>query len=73
VTVVFGNRPVAEVVLDARTPGAALDVEVPAAELSPEVVAAVSICSDPVMTPADSRLNSDLRQIGVGLKSLRLS
>lgn len=73
VTVVFGNRPVAEVVLDARAPGAAIDVEVPAAELSAEIVAVVSICSDPVMTPADSRLNSDLRQIAVGLRSLRLS
>ncbi len=72
VTIVFGNKPVATVTLDERVPGQKIHALVPASQLTKEMVAVVSIISDPVMTPADSRLNSDLRQIGVGLRSLRL-
>lgn len=73
VTVVFGSQPVARETLDANRPVAEILIPVPARELTKEVVAIVSICSSPVMTPADSRLNSDLRQIGVGLLSLSLA
>jgi hypothetical protein len=73
VTVVFGRRQVASCTIDAARPEVGIDVEVPARELTREIVAVISICSAPVMTPADSRLNSDLRQIGVGLSSLQLA
>lgn len=70
--VVFGNQLVADVVLDEREPGRTVRVVVPASQLTRELVGCISILSDPVMTPADSRMGSDLRQIGVGLQSLRL-
>lgn len=72
VCVLFGNRQVAALKLDRRNPGGSVRATVPASQLTRELVAVISICSDPVMTPADGRLNSDLRQIGVGLQSLRL-
>lgn len=73
VDVVFCDRVVASVELDARSHTRAVVAEVPASALGREVVATVAIRSDPVMAPADSRLNSDLRQIGAGITRLRLT
>ncbi len=73
VDVVFCDHAVASVELDAQAHTHALVVDVPAIALGREVVATIAIRSDPVMTPADSRLNSDLRQIGAGVTRLRLA
>lgn len=71
--VVFCDHACASVELDADAHTRAVVADVPAIALGREVVAIIAIRSDPVMTPADSRLNSDLRQIGVGITRLRLA
>src|SRR5690606_39200605 len=49
--------------MDAGDPGGLRQVEVASTSLTTDAVALVTFVTDPTMSPAESRMNSDLRQI----------
>lgn len=71
--VLVGGVEVGTWQMDARDRGGLRQADVPSRLLTPEAVAVITFVIDPTMTPADSRLNSDLRQIGIAVASLRLA
>lgn len=52
--------------------GHRLGGEIPLATLAGREVAEIALVVDRTMTPADTRLNTDVRQLGIGLVALRL-
>jgi hypothetical protein len=73
VRVVVNGRSVARATL-AECGGVGHEVwaRVPAAALAGREVAEVALIVDRTMAPADARLNTDVRQLGIGLVALRL-
>jgi hypothetical protein len=73
VRVVVNDRSVARATLAGRGGvGHELRARVPAAALAGRDVAEVALVVDRAMAPADARLNTDVRQLGIGLVALRL-
>ena len=72
VRVVVNDRSVARATLGGPGVGHELRARVPAAALEGRDVAEVALIVDRTMAPADARLNTDVRQLGVGLVALRL-
>jgi hypothetical protein len=73
VRVVVNDRTVAQATLGgAGGVGHELRARVPAAVLRRRDVAELALIVDRTMSPADARLNTDVRQLGVGLVALRL-
>lgn len=73
VRVIVNGRRVARWHFDELRNGGLRQVVFGAELLGPDAVVDITLVTDPTMSPADARLNSDLRQIGVGLGSLRLA
>ncbi|MES1193936.1 MAG: hypothetical protein ABUM26_06385, partial [Solirubrobacterales bacterium] len=73
VRVVVNDRSVARATLTGPGGiGHELRARVPAAALRGRTVAEVALIVDRTMAPADARLNTDVRQLGIGLVALRL-
>jgi hypothetical protein len=73
VRVIIGDTPVAHWRFSSRRSGGHVQASVPSTALTKEAVAVVTLLVEPTMAPADTRLNSDLRQLGIGVSSLRLA
>jgi hypothetical protein len=72
VRVVVNGRSVARATLGERDAGQELRAHVPAAALAGRKAVEVALVVDRTMAPADARLNTDVRQLGIGLVALRL-
>ncbi len=73
VRVLVNDRPVARATLGGEVGhGHQLGGEIPPAALAGRAVAEIALVVDRTMTPADTRLNTDVRQLGIGLVALRL-
>ncbi len=72
VRVVVNGRSVARATLNVGGAGQELRARVPAAVLAGREAVEVALVVDRTMAPADARLNTDVRQLGIGLVALRL-
>jgi hypothetical protein len=72
VRVVVNDRSVARATLGEGGGGQEVRVRVPAVALAGREVVEVALVVDRTIAPADARLNTDVRQLGIGLVALRL-
>jgi hypothetical protein len=73
VRVVVNDRSVARATLSGSGGvGHEIRAQVPTAALAGRDVVEVALIVDRTMAPADARLNTDVRQLGIGLVALRL-
>jgi hypothetical protein len=70
--VVVNGRSVARATLGERGAGQEIRARVPATVLAGRDIVEVALIVDRTMAPADARLNTDVRQLGIGLVALRL-
>jgi hypothetical protein len=72
VRVVVNGRSVARTTLAEHGAGQEVRARVPVATLAGRETVEVALIADRTMAPADARLNTDVRQLGIGLVALRL-
>jgi hypothetical protein len=73
VRVVVNGRSVARATLGEGGAGQEVRARVPGAALAGREAVEVALLVDRTMAPADARLNTDVRQLGIGLVALRLT
>ncbi|MET0601261.1 MAG: hypothetical protein ABW167_04670, partial [Baekduia sp.] len=72
VRVVANGRSVARTTLTEHGAGQEVRARVPAVAPAGRETVEVALIVDRTMAPADARLNTDVRQLGIGLVALRL-
>ncbi len=71
--VVVNGRSIARTTLSEQGGGQEVRARVPTVALAGRETVEVALIVDRTMAPADARLNTDVRQLGIGLVALRPS